>query len=87
VPHLVECCMRLHNFCIDKCIKECFIPDIVEDAVLDHQAAYEEYIGELDAVDVAGCAGGGINTRAKVRDAVRKQLTSLGRSRPLYNIK
>ena len=87
MPHLVGCCMRLHNFCIDERIQEWFIPDIVEDGALDHQTAYEEYIDELDAVDLAGHAGGHINTRAKVRDAVRKQLTSRGRSRPLYNIK
>jgi len=67
VPHLVECCMRLHNFCIDERVQEWFVPDIAEDAILEHQAAYEEYIDEMDAVDSAGHAGGHINTRAKVR--------------------
>ncbi len=72
MPHLVECCMRLHNFCINERIQEWFNPDILEDVVLDHQAANEKYIDELDAVDVAGHAGGHKHIRDKVRDAVRK---------------
>jgi hypothetical protein len=42
VPHLVECCMKLHNFCIDERVQEWFVPDIAEDTILEHQAAYEE---------------------------------------------
>jgi hypothetical protein len=87
VPHLVECCMRLHNFCVDERVQEWCVVDLEADAILDHQASYEEYIDELDALDASGRAGGRINTRAKVRDVIRKQLTSLGRSRPSHNIR
>ncbi len=60
---------------------------MADGTILEHQAAYKEYIDEMDVVDLAGHTGGHINTRAKVRDAIRKQLTSPGRSRQVYNIR
>jgi hypothetical protein len=82
VPALIECCMRLHNYCINERNVEWCIPDLSDDAVLDHVAQYEQYI---DPLDEEGRAGGRNNVRARVREAIKTQLRSLGRERPTNN--
>ncbi len=54
MPHLKECCMRLHIFCINERIQELLVVDLEADAIVDHQASYEEYIDEMYALDASG---------------------------------
>ena len=85
IPLLVECCFRLHNFCINEREKQWIIADITNNALQHHQASYEEYMDELDNDGQNLHAGGRVNCRAKVREAIKKQLASSGRDRPVYN--
>jgi hypothetical protein len=78
IPFLVECCFQLHNFCINEREKEWFICEIPNDLIGMHQASYEEYLDDLDA-HVQQRAGGRLNVRAKVREAIKKQLQYAGR--------
>jgi hypothetical protein len=78
IPLLVECCFRLHNFCINEREKQWFIAVIPNDAVVHYQASYEEYMDELDNERQNLLAGGWVNCRAKVREAIKKQLAYAG---------
>jgi hypothetical protein len=49
-----------------------------------HQAPYEEYLDDLDA-HVQQWVGGRFKVRAKVREAIKKQLQYAGHDRPAYN--
>ncbi len=84
VPSIVECCTQLHNFCINKREQEWAVVDVAEELLGDHVASYEEYNDELDG-DGSLRAGGCINARAQVREAIKWQLSSLGQDRPVYN--
>jgi hypothetical protein len=77
IPFLVECCFRLRNFCINEREKEWFICEIPNDLIGMHLASYEEYLDDLDA-HVQQRAGGRLNVRAKVREAIKKQLQYAG---------
>ncbi len=84
VPLLVECCLCLHNFCINEREKDWLVSDIPNEAIENHRVSYEEYLDELDN-DGHQRAGGHINIRSKVREAIKKQLKFAGRDRPAYN--
>ncbi len=49
VPSLIECCMRLHNYCIDEWDEEWYVADLPEGAIREHVASFEEYCDALDA--------------------------------------
>jgi hypothetical protein len=48
VPSLVECCMRLHNFCIDNREQDWKVPDLPAELTMEHLPLYEEYLDEID---------------------------------------
>jgi hypothetical protein len=87
VPSLIECCMRLHNYCIDEQDAERYVADLPEGAITEHVASYEEYFDTLDATGTNQHGGGRNNVRCRVREAIRKQLLSHGRERPCHNRK
>ena len=70
VPCLIECCMRLHNWCINGCDILWIIPDVTPTQVEEHVASYEEYMDDLDPTNANQHGGGGINVRSMVRDAI-----------------
>jgi chloramphenicol O-acetyltransferase len=72
VPAVVECCMRLHNFCINKRNQEWCVPDLPNHAVTCHTPQYKEYCDALDEQQIQQRAGGCINVRAQVREAITK---------------
>ena len=76
--------MRLHNYCIDERDAEWYAPDLPNEAIAEHLASFEEYHDALDATGTSLHGGGRNNVRCVVRDAIRKQLTSLGRERPCH---
>ena len=82
---LIECSMRLHNFCIEERNAEWQVPDLPDDLVVDHTPQYQEYCDSLEEEGQTGRAGGRNNVRSKVREAIRKQLAASGRDRPNYN--
>jgi hypothetical protein len=51
----------------------------------DHVASYEEYFDEMDSAGSSQHAGGHINVRSQVREAIKNQLLCLGRDRPMHN--
>jgi hypothetical protein len=69
IPALVECCMQLHNFCVNERNLDWCVPDLPDHVVTEHNPQYEEYI----------------DVRAKVHEAIKRQLAALGRDRPAYN--
>jgi len=85
IPALIECSMRLHNFCIEERNAEWQVPDLPDDLVVDHTQQYQEYCDIFEEEGQTGHAGGHNNVRAKVREAIRKQLAASGRDRPNYN--
>lgn len=85
IPALIECSMRLHNFCIEERNAEWQVPDLPDDLVVDHTPQYQEYCDSLEEEGQTGHAGGRNNVRSKVREAIRKQLAASGRDRPNYN--
>jgi hypothetical protein len=85
VPALVECCMRLHNFCVNERNLDWCVPDLPDHVVTEHNPQYEEYIDCLDNEGQNMRAGSRNNVRAKVRAAIKRQLAALGRDRPAYN--
>ncbi len=85
VPRVVECCMRLHNFFINEREQEWAVVEIPEQGLAEHVGSYEEYLDGLDSAGNDQQAGGCVNVRAHVREAIKKQLSSLGLDRPIYN--
>jgi len=85
VPSLIECCMRLHNFCINERNLDWSVPDLPDHAIPNHIPQYEQYIDSLDNETGNVRAGGRNNVRAKVREGIKRQLASLGRDRPAHN--
>ncbi len=89
IPTLVECCMRLHNFCIDRNESEWHIADLTPELLEEHIPLYEEYLDDIDApapgmqAPVPQLSG----KRNNVREAITKQLAAHGLSRPWYNRK
>jgi len=87
VPAVVECCMQLHNFCINERNQEWCVSDLPDHAVTDHNPQYEEYMDTLDEEKVQPHAGGCINVHTQVCEAIKKQLAALGHDRQLYKKK
>jgi chloramphenicol O-acetyltransferase len=85
VPAVVECCMRLHNFCMNERNQEWCVPDMPDHTVTGHTPQYEEYLDALDEERLQQYAGGYINACAQVCEAITKQLAALGCDRPFYN--
>ena len=89
IPTLVECCMRLHNFCIECNESEWHIADLTPELLEEHIPLYEEYLDDIDApapgmqAPVPQFSG----KRNNVREAITKQLAAHGLSRPYYNRK
>ena len=84
VPSLVECCMRLHNFCIDNREQEWNVSDVPAELVMEHVTNYEEYLDEIDPnMSTVTTVG----RRNNVREALTRQLAANGLSRPIYNKK
>jgi hypothetical protein len=89
IPTLVECCMRLHNFCIHCNESEWHIADLTPDLLEEHIPLYEEYLDDIDA------PAPGIQTPvaqmsarcSSVRETITKQLAAHCLSRPYYNRK
>ncbi len=79
VRAVLECCMRLHNFCINKRNQEWCVPDLPDHAVTSHTPQYEEYLDALDEERIQQRAGGCINVCAQVCEAITKQLAAHGR--------
>ena len=54
---VVECCMRLHNFYIDRRETDWKVNDLTPDLKMEHIGLYEEYLDEVDPVDptLPGC--------------------------------
>jgi hypothetical protein len=61
------------------------MPDLPDHVVTEHNPQYEECIDCLDNEGQNMRAGGRNNVRAKVREAIKRQLAALGRDRPAYN--
>jgi hypothetical protein len=53
IPSDVECCLRLHNFCIDRRETDCKVNDLTPDLIAEHVPLNEEYLDEVDPVDTA----------------------------------
>jgi hypothetical protein len=81
VPTLIECCVRLHNYCIEQREADWCIPDVVPELISTHVPSYDEYKDELNSET---SSSGGRNT---VRTALTKQLLSNGRMRPMGNVR
>ncbi len=82
VPTLVECCMRLHNFCNDNREHEWNVSDVPAELVMEHVTNYEEY---LDEIDPSMSTVTTIGRRNNVREALARQLAANSLSRQLYN--
>jgi hypothetical protein len=85
VPCLIECCMHLHNWCINGRDIRWIIPDMTPTQVEEHVASYEEYMDDLDHTNANQRGGGRFNVRSMGRDAIKKQLVAEGRDRPRHN--
>jgi hypothetical protein len=85
VPALVECCMCLHNFCVNERNLDWCMLDLPDHVVTEHNPQYKEYIDCLDNEGQNMRAGGRNNVRAKVCEAIKRQSAALGRERPAYN--
>ena len=86
VPSLVECCMRLHNFCIDNRETDWKVPDLPAELVMEHLTLYEEYLDEIDPSTPTATTTTVVQQN-KVREAITRQLAANGLSRPIYNKK
>jgi len=87
IPSDVECCMRLHNFCIDRRETDWKVNDLTPDLIVEHVVLYEEYLDEVDPVDptlprlhVSQCG-----RRNNGRETITRQLAVNGLSRPYYS--
>jgi hypothetical protein len=69
VPSVVECCMHLHNYCINEREVEWAVTNIPDSGLADHVASYEEYFDEMDSACSTQCTGSHINVRSQVREA------------------
>jgi hypothetical protein len=85
VPSLIECCMRLHNWCINERDGQWIVPDMTPGQLDEHVASYEEYMDDADPTSANARGGGRGNIRSMVRNAITKQLVSEGRDRPRHN--
>jgi hypothetical protein len=72
VPSTAECCLQLHNFCINWREQEWTVVKIPDQGLAEHVASYKEYLGEFDSVGNNQRAGGHLNVRAQVREAIKK---------------
>ncbi len=86
VPSLVECCMRLHNFCIDNRETDWKVPDLPAELVMEHLTLYEENLDKIDPSTPTATTTTVVR-RNKVREAITRQLAANGLSRPIYNRK
>ncbi len=53
IPSVVECAMRLHNFCIDRRETDWKVNDLTPDLIVEHVPLYEEYLDKVDPADPA----------------------------------
>jgi hypothetical protein len=47
IPSVVECCMRLHNFCIDRRGTDWNVLDLAPELIVEHIPIYEEYLDDV----------------------------------------
>jgi len=89
IPSVVECAMRLHNFCIDRRETDWKVNDLTPDLIVEHVPLYEEYLDEVDPADpaVPRQPVSQSGRRNNVREAITRQLAANGLSRPDYNKK
>ena len=89
IPSVVECCMRLHNFYIDRRETDWKVNDLTPDLKMEHIGLYEEYLDEVDPVDPTVLQLPVVQSerRNNVREAITRQLAANGLSRPYYNKK
>lgn len=89
IPSVVECAMRLHNFCIDRRETDWKVHDLTPDLIVEHVPLYEEYLDEVDPADpaVPRQPVSQSGRRNNVREAITRQLAANGLSRPDYNKK
>jgi hypothetical protein len=82
--------MRLHKFCIDRRKETDWkVNDLIPELILEHVPLYEEYLDEVHPADpaVPRQPVSQSGRRNNIREAITRQLTANGLSRPHYNKK
>ncbi len=87
IPSVVDCAMRLHNFCIDRKEPDWKVNDLIPELILEYVPLYEEYLDEFDPADpaVPRQPFSQSGRRNNVREAITRWLAANGLSRPYYN--